>query len=210
MRCLPWLFLGVLLLVARPGLSHDQEPHLRNWYFGLKAVNSWYDTDDVFGQDILPADAVDHHGVGVELQFGRRFARRFVLGLQMVMTDHDVPDREEWLKRSEFLVTGTVLFRETSTLQPFLRGGFGGGLNIIQLGPDEGEVVSFGTAAICSGGAQVRLSSRFSLEFEAVATFVNFLEVFDNTSEELWPEESWQVRDSSWGWKLGAGLVFWF
>ena len=80
----------------------------------------------------------------------------------------------------------------------------------MELNPSAGHVISFGTAAIAGGGLQVRLGSRITLEFEAVATFTNFLEVVDDSSNNLWPQDSWQVRVSNQGWRFGTGVMFWF
>ena len=68
---------------------------------------------------------------------------------------------------------------------------------------------ALGTATILGAGFQIRLSSRFSLEWEIVGTFTNFLEVFDNPDVED-PYEDWRVKTSHMGIRNGIGLMIWF
>jgi len=55
----------------------------------------------------------------------------------------------------------------------------------------------------------VRLGSRVSLELEGVATFTNFLKVEDDTGDPA-TDTDWRVRTSNVGWRVGAGVSFWF
>jgi len=210
MRRLWWAVLLVLALAAPAQADDAGGPVLRNWYLGVQGVNTWRSNFDVFGRSELRPGKVEDRGRGGGLVFGRRFGDRFLLSLQVLGATHDIADSDEDIADVEALVTGTVLFRETSTVQPFLRGGFGGGGEVLALGPDAGHVLSFGTATIAGGGVQIRLSSRFSLEFETVATFTNFLQVEDESAEDLWPEEDWQVRVSNQGWRTGTSIIVWF
>ncbi len=202
---------GIVLLLATPALATEQsEVKLRGWFIGLQSASSSRNTYAVFEQPGLPTGDVVDPGEGGGLLFGRRFGDRFLLGLQMVVVRHRVAGTVDDVMDTEALVTGTVLFRETSVLQPFLRGGFGAGAEVMEVGPSNSLVISYGTAAIGGGGLQVRLSSRFSLEFEAIATFANFLEVSDQSDAGMWPDDSWQVRVSNYGWRFGTGVVIWF
>jgi hypothetical protein len=210
-----WVLVVLLLLLAFPALAADSSdkaegPKLRRWHLGLQGVSTWRDRYDVFGLPDTPPGEVSTYGHGAGLFFGARLGDRFLLDLQLCYAEHGLAGASEKLGDLEFLVTGTVLFRHTSTLQPFLRGGFGGGGLVMTFTDDPGNLFAFGTVAIAGGGTQVRLSNRFSLDLELVSTFTNFLEVLDETEGHLYPEESWQVRKSNWGMRLGVGLVFWF
>ncbi len=201
----------IMLLLLLPGYVQAQEPEvkLRSWGLGLKSITAWYNTHDVFGKEILPETGIDEYGSGMEFTLSRRLGDRFLLGGQFVGSVFGVQDREEEILRLEAQFTGTVLFRERETLQPFLRGGVGVGFDLVKSHSNEGEVTAYGTSALFSGGLQVRVSSRLSLELEAASTFINFLEVIDSTVDDLGPDESWRVRDSSWGWRLGIGATLW-
>ena len=120
-----WALTAALFLVLA-SLAQAEEPKLRRWYFGLQGVDTWRNTYEVFGVTGLPPGELDDGGGGVGGLFGYRFGGRFLLGLQFVYSAHDIIDRTERIADVEFLVTGTVLFREKSTWQPFLRGGIGG------------------------------------------------------------------------------------
>lgn len=210
MRRLGWAALLILTLAAPAPAAAAEGPVLRNWFLGVQGVNTRRTEFDVFGRTELPDGDADDRGRGGGFVFGRRFGDRFLLGLQVLGAKHTIADSDQDITDVEALITGTVLFRETSTVQPFLRGGFGGGGEVLELGPDAGHVVAFGTAAIAGGGVQIRLSSRFSLEFETVATFTNFLQVEDDSADDLWPEDDWQVRVSNQGWRTGTSLSIWF
>ncbi|MFH2053406.1 MAG: hypothetical protein ABIK96_13155 [bacterium] len=221
------LVASVLLLCLGPGAGQacpdataapaagDGTPRLRNWHVGLQAVTTWRNRFDVFGLADQPRGSVGASGWGGGLFFGRRFGDRFLLDLHTTVAKHGIRHRPTdgtgaGIHDVEFLVTGTVLFRETRTLQPFLRGGIGGGGEVLSLADDSGDLFAFGTAAQAGGGVQIRLSDRVSLEMEAAATFTNFLEVHDESRDDLWPDETWQVRTSNRGWRFGSGLVIWF
>ncbi len=220
-RRLALLFLLAALTVpaaARPAAeapADDGAPRLRRWHVGLQLIGTRRSRYDVFRVADLPAGEVREEGAGLGLYVGRRFGDRFLLDLRLTASGHEVADGNQSdagqdIIDFEALVTGTVLFRERHTLQPFLRGGFGAGGESLTLQDDPGHLLAIGTAAQAGAGAHVRLGGRVSLEIEATAVFTNFLEVFDESDGDLWPDESWQVRTSSWGWRSGVGLVFWF
>ncbi len=205
MHRLIWTAILILGLAAPARAADDAPgPVLRRWHFGLQGVSTWRDRYDVFDRGELPPGAVEEPGRGGGVIFGYRFGGRFLLGLQVVVATHAIIDKPDKISDVEALITGTVLFRQTATLQPFLRGGFGGGGEFLDMVPDVDRVFAYGTSAIAGGGMQVRLSSRFSLDLEAVATFTNFLEVAGESSD------TWQVRESNWGWRLGVGAFVWF
>jgi hypothetical protein len=204
------LSLGLVAPAAAQPDDAATGPKLRRWHFGLQGVTTWRNRHDVFGRAELPPGEVDDRGRGGGLLAGYRFGDRFLLDVQVTLGRHEIADSPAEISDLEALVTGTVLFRETRTVQPFLRGGFGGAGELLELGPDAGHVFVFGPAALAGGGLQFRLSSRFSVEVEVVATFANFLEVHDESAANLWPEESWQVRVSNTGWRTGTGIVVWF
>lgn len=202
----------LLLLLLIPALSGAEETRLedRSWRFGISGVTTWSDQFDVFAHPQLPPGPVDEKGHGGGFCFGRRFGQRFLLDLQVTFSNHDLPDDPAEMIGAWGLFTGTVLFRTDHTLQPFLRGGLGGGSLTLDFAEDGGYLMSFGTAALTGAGVMVRLSSRFSLELEAAAIFTNHLEV-DN--EDGWadePRRSWKVRESSQAWRMGLGLSVWF
>lgn len=186
------------------------KPALRRWHVGLQTSASWRNTFDVFDRDDLPPATVKGTGRGGGLHVGRRFGDRFLGQLLLSYARHDIEGTTDRLGDVEALLTGTVLFGPERTLQPFLRGGIGGGGQVLESGAGDGNVIAFGPAAIAGGGAQLRLGGRVSLELEAVATFTNFLQVDDDTQDARWGGGDWQVRDSNWGWRAGLGIVFWF
>jgi hypothetical protein len=197
-----------LLLVLTGAFSvRAEEPDqvkLRRWYLGVQGNSGGRDRWNVFGQEGLPPAAVDNDGSGGGFLFGYRFGGRFLLGLQVVVTKHDMTEVPEKLFDVEALVTGTVLFRERSTFQPFVRGGFGVGSVDLERPGGNGNTTSLGTATIVGGGFQVRLSSRFSLEYEIAGTFTNFLEIYDDSNGH------WPVKTSNMGLRNGIGLMIWF
>jgi hypothetical protein len=148
---------------------------------------------------------VEAIGPGAGLVFGRRFGERFLLGLQLVMTGHSIDDHDGDLYAGEALFTGTVLFNERDVVQPFVRGGFGGAMTVVEIPDADGGIVALGTAAVLGGGLQIRASSRVSFELEAVGTAGNYYEVSDDDTGE-----NWSVRTSHLGWRLGLGFYFWF
>jgi opacity protein-like surface antigen len=182
----------------------------RNWRIGLHLASTSHEQFDVFGRDLLLPDAVAENGNGGGFVVGRMIGQRFLLDLQVTASSHDMVGDEAHLLGTWALINGSVFFRTGHTLQPFVRGGIGGGGWDLNYPDDQGHVLSFGTSAIIGGGLSARLSGSFSLELEGLATFTNHLEV-DNESGVLADEpESWKVRASSQGWRLGLGLSFWF
>lgn len=210
------VLLLVLMTVAAPVWAAAQtpdpsaQPLLRRWHLGVQGVGVWRDRHDVFGLPDLPAGTVAKDGSGIGVFIGRRLGDRFLLDLQVAAARHDDADGQQAITSFEFLLTGTVLFRSHHTVQPFLRGAVGGGGEVLNLAGDQGHLASVGTATVAGGGLQIRLSSRVSLDLETVATFSNYLEVDDESEGNLWPEDSWQVRVSGWGWRTGIGVMFWF
>ncbi len=203
-RWLPGLLLA--LLVAAPAIADEVE--LRSWHFGLQGVRGGRDGFDVFGRDDLNLGEVEESGRGGGFFLGRRFGDRFLLDLQVATTRHGLDGEADRVLVVDGLVTGTVLFHERATFQPFVRGGFGGGITVFEFPDDGGNVAALGMAAIAGGGFQLRASSRISFEFEGVATFTNFLEAQDERDGAI--ERDWQVRVSQVGWRVGTGVVFWF
>lgn len=185
-------------------------PALRRWHAGLQSSSSWRSSFDVFDREGLPPAGVAESGRGGGLFIGRRFGDRFLAQLLVSYARHDIEGTTDKLGDVEALLTGTVLFGPERTLQPFLRGGIGGGGQVLESGAGDGNVIAFGPAAVAGGGAQLRLGGRVSLELEAVATFTNFLQVDDDTQDARWGGGDWQVRRSNWGWRAGLGFVFWF
>lgn len=204
------VFLAALACaVTGPELARaDQssEVKLRRWYLGVEAAGGQRDRWDVYGIPDKPSGAVSDRGEGGTFLFGYRFGGRFLLGLQVVTLNFDITDSEDQMRDITALVTGTILFREHETLQPFLIGGFGGG-GASQTGPD-GYTAAFGTAVLAGAGLQLRLSSRFSLEVEVAADFKNFHEVQDRPDGG--PESDWSVKTSHLGSHWGLGLMVWF
>jgi hypothetical protein len=141
------------------------------------------------------------------MTIGRRFGERFILDFQLTAAGHEMPDLDTSMIGSWILLNGTVLFREREIFQPFLRGGFGAGGWGLDYPDDQGFLMSFGTSAMTGAGFMVALSSRFSLEVEGAALFVNHLEVRNDENEE---DENWKVRVSSQSWRVGMGLSVWF
>lgn len=206
-RRLVLFVLAVVLLTGATPVA-GEEVKLRGWYVGIQMVRGERDGYDVFARPDLPSGEVEDVGRGGGFQFGHRFGDRFLLGLQFSMARHEIDGTGDHLNNAEALVTGTVLFNERQTLQPFLRGGFGGAAAVLEFTPDNEHVISFGTAAVAGGGFQVRASSRVSFEAETVATFANFMEVNDDRTGTR--DENWQVRTSHVGWRFGLGASFWF
>jgi len=206
-RRLAFFVLAAALLAVAPASAAD-EVKLRGWYVGIQMARGGRDGYDVFARPGLPPAEVEEAGRGGGFQLGHRFGDRFLLGLQVAMTRHEIDGTGDHLYNAEALVTGTVLFNERKTFQPFLRGGFGGAATVLEFTPDNEHVTAYGTAAVAGGGFQVRASSRVSFEAEAVATFTNFLEVSDDRTGAT--DEVWQVRTSHVGWRLGLGASFWF
>ncbi len=204
------VLLTLALVLPGKGECAASDVKLRGWFFGWQTASGQRNRYDVFGRDELPSGTVEDQGRGGGLLVGHRFGERFLVGFQLVFARHSIIGSQDHLIDAEALLTGTVIFRPKDTLQPFLRGGFGGASEVLELIEDSGNVVSYGTAAIAGGGFQIRLSSRFSLELETVATFSNYLEVYDNTDNKPWPEEKWQVRTSNYGWRVGLGVMVWF
>jgi len=202
---------GVVLALAAPVLAQEEpanEARLRKWFVNLQLTSGSRDRYDVFQDPSLPQSEVQDSGDGGGLVFGYRFGERFLLGLQMTVVRHELVGLEEHMYDVEGLLTGTVLFNQRGTLQPFLRGGFGGtGLALEQSGAG-GQTTVFGTAAVAGGGIQIRVSSRISFELEVVATFANYLEVQDRRDGV--PQVDWQVRESNIGSRSGLGLSIWF
>lgn len=193
---------------GRAAAQDNADVKLRHWYLGVQVNAGERDRWDVFGQEGLPPAPVAERGNGGGFLFGYRFGGRFLLGLQFAVTEHDLEGVSERLYDTEFLVTGTVLFRERHTLQPFLRGGFGAGGVVLEGPVGDGRTTSLGTAVVAGAGFQVRLSSRFSLEWELVANFTNFMEIHNNS--EAGPDTIGNVKISNVGWRNGIGLMIWF
>lgn len=189
--------------------GENEDVKLRRWFLGVQGNSAERDRWDVFGQEDIPPAAVSDRGRGGGGQFGFRFGDRFLLGLQLAVTKHDMVGVPEKIRTVEALVTGTVLFRERSTFQPFMRGGAGVGAVVMERPGGDGNTTSLGAAVIAGGGVQVRLSSRFSLEWEIVGTFTNFQEVRERPDQGE-ADSNWRVKTSSMGWRNGIGLMIWF
>ncbi len=202
------LTVATCLAAAPAAAADDGAVKLRNWYLGLQGNTSVRDQYDVFNRDDLPPSAIDRKGQGGGFLFGRRCGDRFLLGLQLAVAGHGMAGSDQKAYDVEALLTGTVLFNERGTVEPFVRGGFGAGGVALQHPDDGGATTSIGTAAIAGGGLQVRLSSRFSLELEGVAVFTNFLEVHD--TPDGGPDTDWRVKTSNVGWRTGVGVMVWF
>ncbi len=211
MKRLLFLFLAIVIQVgpvsARGG---EAEPKLRGWYLGWQRTGGGENQYDIFGRDELPGGTVENPGHGGGFFIGHRFGQRFLFGLQFVGQRHDLANSADDLLDGQLIFTGTVLFFPKAVLQPFLRGGVGGSFEVLARGGTTEQVYAYGTAAIAGGGVQIRLSSRFSLDFETVATFSNFLEVQDESSSRPWPEKKWRVLTSSYGVRVGIGAMIWF
>ncbi len=182
---------------------------LRNWTCGLHWSSADRDQWDVFGRDGLPPAEVEGPGRGFGLHLGRRFGGRFLLGLVFSFAEHDLKGLPQKIHDGDLLFTGTVLFNERATLQPFVRGGLGGGAVVLEVQGSDHRTVALGPATIAGGGVLVRLSSRFSLEVEAVARVTNYLEVHDDEGDEA-GETQWRVKTSHVGWRMATGLAVWF
>jgi hypothetical protein len=197
---------GAAIAGAAPGAG---DVKLRGWTVGLQLTTGDRDRWDVFGRDALPPAVVEGPDRGLGAHVGRRFGGRFLLSLMFNLGEHALTGVPEKLFDGELLLTGTVLFNERGTWQPFVRGGLGGGALALEQPDTDQLTVAVGPAAIGGGGVQVRLSSRFSLELEAVARVTNFLEVRDE-SRGATGEEEWRVKTSHVGWRVGTGLAVWF
>ncbi len=210
------LFLTTLLVLlgsAVPAFAGDIEAEgdLRNWYLMLQMGNTWRSEREVFGDISLDVEVDDASDGGMGLVLGRRFGDRFLLGLQVTAFRHQVSGSEQKMVDLDALITGTVLFRERDTLQPFVRGGFGGSGQVLDYPDDGGNLTAFGAGAIAGGGLQILFNRRFSFELEGVFTFSNYLQVEDSRSAGEGGEDgSWQVRTSAWGTRIGLGLCLWF
>ncbi|MCP4571338.1 MAG: hypothetical protein GY838_03230 [bacterium] len=204
-RCLLFVALAFVMGAEAVPSFATGEVKLRNWYLGIQTVSGERDEFDVFAKPDLPPGVVESVGPGGGFVFGRRFGDRFLLGLQMVLTTHQIDGYEGDLLAGEALVTGTVLFNEREVVQPFVRGGVGGGMAVLEQPDLDGNVVSLGPAAIVAAGVQFRVSSRVSFELEGAGNVTNFLEVNDDATGD-----SWQVRTSHVGWRVGMGLYLWF
>ncbi|MBK8164499.1 MAG: hypothetical protein IPK64_00895 [bacterium] len=180
------------------------------WQVGVQSSGSWRSRFDVFDRDGVPPGAVAKWANGGGVFVGRRFGDRFVGQLLVSFARHDIEGVASRIGDVELLLTGTVLLGPERTVQPFLRGGIGGGGQAFETEDGDGNLIAFGPAAIAGGGAQLRLGRRVSLELEAVGTFTNFLQVDDLTNGARWGGGDWQVRTSNWGWRLGVGWAFWF
>jgi hypothetical protein len=189
--------------------AHADQPDevkLRRWFLGGQVASGDRDKWDVFGLPDTPPGEVSSSGGGGGIHLGYRFGGRFLLGLQLTTLEFDIIDSSDKIRDITALFTGTVLFRERDTLQPFLRGGLGGGG--VVLDEPGGYTVVLGTAVAAGGGLQVRVSSRFSFEVELAADFRNFQEVQDRPDGG--PDTDWSVRTSHIGGRLGLGLMVWF
>jgi len=209
----PVIWTAILVLgLVHPAFSHELESEvkLRNWYIGLQSVQTWRNSYDVFDRPDLPPGEVTDPALGGGIFMGRRFGDRFLLGLQVLVAEHLMKDRSEEVLDLEAMVTGTVLFRPSSLVQPFLRGGMGlSGENLVY-DTTEDHVFSFGMGVIAGGGVQLRLSSWLSIEFEAMATCTNFSTAVNGTPNNTFPDDSWKVKETAWGWRIGSGIVLWF
>ncbi len=212
MRRRTLLTLTALLLAAGPARAQSEPVPFqdRNWRLGVMVAGIWNDRFDVFGRPQLPAGEVRDKGEGGGFFLGRRFGHRFLLDLQVIGGQHEVDGDAETMTGFWGLLNGTILFRHQHRLQPFLRGGIGGGGWSLDYPDGGGSIYSLGTGALAGGGLQVRLGGRWSLEVEAATLFMNHLQVGNETSPDQVGEKNWQVRVSSQAWRLGAGLSFWF
>jgi hypothetical protein len=203
------ILLALLIIVAtsvQAGTDDGEAVHLRRWYLGFQFGSGDRDQWDVFARDDLPQAPVESPGRGGAFLAGYRFGDRFLLGLHLGALRYDMTGSADRLLDVETLVTGTVLFRERDTFQPFLRGGFGAAAVVLDY--EGGETFSYGTAVVGGGGLQVRLSSRFSLEWELTARFTNYHEVNDDPADA--PEQEWKIKMSQTGWRSGLGVMIWF
>jgi opacity protein-like surface antigen len=198
-----WLLAAAAAQAASPD---SPGPKLRRWFVGVQANGGARDDWNVFARDDFPQGTVEERGSGGTLYVGHRFGDRFLLALSMGALRYDVVDEPDHIMDFEALVTGTVLFRERDTFQPFLRGGAGGGGVLVDY--EGGEAYSYGLAAVAGGGFQIRLSSRFSLEWELAARFTNYYEIEDHPDDG--PAIEGRVQQSHAGWRSGVGLMIWF
>lgn len=211
-----WVLLALCLLasVTPAAVTAAGEPpaapSLRRWHVGAGSCSSWRSDHDVFDRDGLPPGEVADVGRGGVVYLGRRFGDRVLGRVQMAYARHDLGGAVEKLADVEILFTGTVLFGVDRPVQPFVRGGIGGGGQALEFAEGGGHLIAFGPAAIAGGGLHWQVGGRVSLEWEAVATFTNFLQVDDETQDARFGGDDWQVRDSNWGWRAGVGLAFWF
>lgn len=202
-----------LCLTGLPVRATDVEAagELEKWFLTLQTGGTWRSERNVFGRYTLDGEVENTTDDGLGFAVGRRIGDRFLLAGQVTAFRHSISDSEDRMIDVEALITGTVLYRERDTLQPFLRGGFGAGGQVLDLQSDDGALTVFGTSAVAGGGLQVLFNHRFSFEVEGVFTFTNFLQVEDDTDSNLGGDEnSWQVRRSAWGTRFGLGLSVWF
>lgn len=199
--------LGPALSLAHEDPSHDPLP---SWRIGLYGASTRAQRFDVFERPGLPPGPVEEKGEGGGVNIGHRFGDRFILDLQVLINRFDIEDGPEEMVLTLGNITGTVLFRQDQLVQPYLRGGIGGAGMALQFDEGQGHLYSYGTGAVAGGGIMFRVSRHFSLEFEALAAFVNHLEVDNEASRQLWPEDSWSVRESSQSWSTSLGVSLWF
>jgi hypothetical protein len=194
-----------------PAAAEDAAaPAQRRWHVGVGTASSWRSDHDVFDREGLPPGDVAEVGRGGGVFFGRRFGDRVLGRVQVAYARHDLEGTPDTVADVEILVTGTVLFGADHPVHPFVRGGIGGGGQALEFADGGGNLIAFGPAAIAGGGLHWRVGARVSLEWEAVATFTNFLQVNDETTGDRFGGDDWQVRGSNWGWRAGLGLAFWF
>ncbi len=205
-----WALAACLSVGAFSAQAGPEQEKEHNWRFGLHGATTWNDQFDVFGRDIPLAGDVAEKGRGGGFVVGRMFGHRFLLDLQVTASEHDIAGDESNILGTWALINGSVFFGTDHILQPFVRGGFGGGGWDLQYPEGQGHVLSFGIAAILGGGLSARLSPRFSLELEGLATFTNHLEVDNETDHLTDLPRSWKVRASSQSWRWGLGLSYWF
>lgn len=207
LRDWPWAMLLVFLMLPMVGIGAEEEPEpLRNWLLSVQYVSAERLSYDVFGHPDFVPDVASEPGHGGGFSFGYRFGDRFVLAAQFAQYNLTTNTPDTSVGDLEFLLTGTVLFYERSMFQPFIRGGLGG-TGVGMSDKDDRLDLSIGTAAVIGGGVQVRLARWFSLEFEAVATFANYLVRMEDVGGDN--NLDWSIRRSGTGWRTGIGLVFW-
>lgn len=186
--------------------ENQPDVELRNWFIGATVCQSDRNRYDVFASAASQPLTPSEKGGGLALAVGHRFGERFVLGLRAVVIGRPTAGEAHKYTDAEALLTGTVLFRQSDTLQPFLRGGIGA--TSLFLDQPTGQYRASGTAAIAGGGLQVRLGAGLCLEFEAVSTFANYNQGRLKSADG--DEQDWDLRTSNFGWRVGAGVVIWF
>ncbi len=204
------LLLVAVTLTLHSGFARAQEEPrgLPRWFLGFQFASSARSSYDVFERTGVPPAPVMDPGGGGGGQFGYRFGDRFLLAMQLVLTTHDVAQPDTRLHDGEALITGTVLYRERSTLQPFLRGGLGGTVLVFE--EPTARTLSLGLAADIGGGVQWKLARALAVELEVVARFANYTNGKFTPREGDLPDDEWAIRRSNAGYRIGVGLVFWF